>query len=86
MYLTDLTFLEDGSTDKLERDLINFAKRRKLSFIIRDIKQYQQTAYSGPSFDIVPEIRSYLLDMQWVDENKLWDMSLLCEPRDANPT
>eukprot|EP01103_Thecamoeba_quadrilineata_P020672 TRINITY_DN900_c0_g2_i1.p1 TRINITY_DN900_c0_g2~~TRINITY_DN900_c0_g2_i1.p1 ORF type:complete len:834 (-),score=132.85 TRINITY_DN900_c0_g2_i1:94-2595(-) len=78
MYLTDLTFLEDGSPDKLEGDMINFVKRTKVSLVIRNIQQYQQMPYIWES---TVEIRDYLADMQWVDENQLWKMSLKCEPR-----
>jgi len=80
VYLTDLTFLEDGNADKLEGDLINFVKRKKLALVIQEIQQYQQLPYH---FDLSAECREYLNDMQWVDENELWNMSLLCEPRET---
>eukprot|EP01103_Thecamoeba_quadrilineata_P003596 TRINITY_DN13356_c0_g1_i1.p1 TRINITY_DN13356_c0_g1~~TRINITY_DN13356_c0_g1_i1.p1 ORF type:complete len:791 (-),score=164.51 TRINITY_DN13356_c0_g1_i1:68-2440(-) len=79
MYLTDLTFLEDGSPDRLDNtDLINFVKKTKLSLIIRNIQQYQQMSYN---MEVISTIRELLVDMQWMDENKLWSMSLKCEPR-----
>eukprot|EP01103_Thecamoeba_quadrilineata_P013977 TRINITY_DN4029_c0_g1_i2.p1 TRINITY_DN4029_c0_g1~~TRINITY_DN4029_c0_g1_i2.p1 ORF type:complete len:920 (-),score=181.35 TRINITY_DN4029_c0_g1_i2:173-2932(-) len=78
-YLTDLTFMEDGSPDKLDNtDLLNFVKKTKLSYIIRNIQQYQQMSYN---IETIAPIRELLIDMQWVDENKMWNMSLKCEPR-----
>eukprot|EP01133_Synstelium_polycarpum_P017494 gene17494-20872_t len=47
VYLTDLTFIEDATKNTLNNrdDLINFEKRRRISVVIREIKQYQQTPY-----------------------------------------
>ena len=47
MYLTDLTFIEDGHPDFLpERsDAINFIKYQQLSVVIQDLQQYQQKMY-----------------------------------------
>ncbi|CAG8769421.1 2943_t:CDS:2, partial [Ambispora leptoticha] len=43
VYLTDLTFIEDGNPDTLKKDraLINFSKRMKTAEVIREIQQYQ---------------------------------------------
>jgi len=35
MYLTDLTFIEDGLTDILPGGLIHFTKRRTVAHVIR---------------------------------------------------
>jgi hypothetical protein len=42
VYLTDLTFLDDGNQNTLNGrdDMINFDKRRKISYVIREIQQY----------------------------------------------
>ena len=40
MYLTDLTFIEDGNPDKVGH-MINFVKRRLYANVIREIQQYQ---------------------------------------------
>ena len=46
VYLTDLTFIEDGIPSVIKRtNLINFAKRAKTAEVIRDIQQYQNVPY-----------------------------------------
>jgi len=45
LYLTDLTFIEDGNKDSTESGLINFFKRKQIANVIREIIQYQQTPY-----------------------------------------
>jgi son of sevenless-like protein len=41
IYLTDLTFIEDGNKDNNEMGLINFTKRKQIAAVIREIQQYQ---------------------------------------------
>jgi len=54
VYLTDLTFLEDGNKDLVPgTDLINFNKRRKVAAVIAEIHQYQQLWFK---FYEVPEL------------------------------
>uniref|UniRef100_A0A8C7DHQ5 Ras protein specific guanine nucleotide releasing factor 1 n=1 Tax=Oncorhynchus kisutch TaxID=8019 RepID=A0A8C7DHQ5_ONCKI len=45
MYLTDLAFIEEGTPNYTEDKLVNFSKMRMISHIIREIRQFQQTAY-----------------------------------------
>uniref|UniRef100_A0A8C8DXS2 Ras protein specific guanine nucleotide releasing factor 1 n=1 Tax=Oryzias sinensis TaxID=183150 RepID=A0A8C8DXS2_9TELE len=45
MYLTDLAFIEEGTPNYTEDNLVNFSKMRMISHIIREIRQFQQTAY-----------------------------------------
>merc|ERR1711916_368355 len=48
LYLTDLTFVEEGNDDHIEfkgRKLINFAKCWLVAGIIQKVRQYQQTKY-----------------------------------------
>lgn len=35
LYLTDLTFIEDGNPDLIEGGLINWVKRRRLATVIK---------------------------------------------------
>ena len=82
IYLTDLTFIEDGISSVLKRaNLINFAKRAKTAEVIRDIQQYQNVPYP---LQPVPELQDYILtNMQAAsDVSEMYDKSLLVEPRE----
>ncbi|KAK3997334.1 ras guanine nucleotide exchange factor domain-containing protein [Cladorrhinum sp. PSN332] len=82
VYLTDLTFIEDGIPSVIKKThLINFAKRMKTADVIRDIQQYQNVAYS---LQPVPELQDYILsNMQAAgDVHEMYDKSLLIEPRE----
>jgi len=62
MYLTDLTFTEDGNPNYLRvdpprDDIINFEKMRKVASSIQDIILYQQKPYN---FNTVPIIQEAL--------------------------
>ena len=82
VYLTDLTFIEDGIPSVIKRtDLINFAKRAKTADVIRDIQQYQNVPYV---LKPVPDLQDYILsNMQAAnDVHEMYDKSLLVEPRE----
>lgn len=82
MYLTDLTFIEDGIPSIIKKtNLINFAKRAKTAEVIRDIQQYQNVGYS---LQPVPELQDYILsNMQAAgDVHEMYDRSLQVEPRE----
>ncbi|KAK4143835.1 ras guanine nucleotide exchange factor domain-containing protein [Dichotomopilus funicola] len=82
VYLTDLTFIEDGIPSIIKKtNLINFAKRAKTAEVIRDIQQYQNVAYSLQS---VPELQDYIVsNMQAAgDVHEMYDRSLQIEPRE----
>jgi son of sevenless-like protein len=82
VYLTDLTFIEDGIPSIMKKgNLINFAKRAKTAEVIRDIQQYQNAPYS---LQPVPELQDYILsNMQAAgDVHEMYDKSLVVEPRE----
>ncbi|KAF1837805.1 ras GEF [Decorospora gaudefroyi] len=82
VYLTDLTFIEDGIPSLIKRtNLINFAKRAKTAEVIRDIQQYQNVPYP---LQPVPELQDYILtNMQSAgDVHEMYEMSLTVEPRE----
>ncbi|CAK7269251.1 cell division cycle-related protein [Sporothrix epigloea] len=82
VYLTDLTFIEDGIPSIIKKtNLINFAKRAKTAEVIRDIQQYQNVAYS---LQPVYELQDYILsNMQAAgDVHEMYDKSLQIEPRE----
>jgi len=82
VYLTDLTFIEDGIPSVIKKSaLINFAKRAKTAEVIRDIQQYQNMPYP---LQPVPELQEYILNnMQAAgDVHEMYERSLLVEPRE----
>ncbi|GAB7358165.1 hypothetical protein MBLNU230_g0319t2 [Neophaeotheca triangularis] len=82
IYLTDLTFIEDGIPSVIKKtQLINFAKRAKTAEVIRDIQQYQNVPYGLQSVDALQE---YILrNMQSAgDVHEMYERSLQVEPRE----
>eukprot|EP00005_Dracoamoeba_jomungandri_P011401 CAMPEP_0174275426 /NCGR_PEP_ID=MMETSP0439-20130205/59818_1 /TAXON_ID=0 /ORGANISM="Stereomyxa ramosa, Strain Chinc5" /LENGTH=743 /DNA_ID=CAMNT_0015367527 /DNA_START=239 /DNA_END=2470 /DNA_ORIENTATION=- len=80
MYLTDLTFVEDGNADKIG-NLINFKKRELIYNIIMEIQQYQLTPYSFP---VSPLISKEMWEAGVFSEchpDYLWGLSLKREPK-----
>jgi len=78
VYLTDLTFIEDGNPDFLEGGLINWVKRRRLAAVLKDIQQYQQKPYC---LEEVPFVQEYLLKYEPFDEDQCYKLSLMRETR-----
>ncbi|XP_073083364.1 ras-specific guanine nucleotide-releasing factor 1 isoform X8 [Manis javanica] len=79
MYLTDLAFIEEGTPNYTEDGLVNFSKMRMISHIIREIRQFQQTAYK---IEHQGKVTQYLLDQSSVmDEESLYESSLRIEPK-----
>eukprot|EP01119_Soliformovum_irregulare_P014145 TRINITY_DN3847_c0_g1_i2.p1 TRINITY_DN3847_c0_g1~~TRINITY_DN3847_c0_g1_i2.p1 ORF type:complete len:691 (-),score=233.60 TRINITY_DN3847_c0_g1_i2:34-2106(-) len=79
MYLTFLTFLEDGNPSKV-LDLINFDKWRRIAAVIKEISLYQKDTYN---FNVVPILPGYLLAAgEYIDQEELYNRSLEIEPRD----
>uniref|UniRef100_A0A8C5SXK3 Ras protein specific guanine nucleotide releasing factor 1 n=1 Tax=Laticauda laticaudata TaxID=8630 RepID=A0A8C5SXK3_LATLA len=79
MYLTDLAFIEEGTPNYTEDGLVNFSKMRMISHIIREIRQFQQTAYK---IEHQAKVTQYLLDQSFVmDEEGLYNASLKIEPK-----
>ncbi|KAL8960569.1 MAG: hypothetical protein Q9193_002752 [Seirophora villosa] len=82
VYLTDLTFIEDGISSVIKKtNLINFAKRAKTAEVIREIQEYQKMPYPLKS---VNDLQDYILsNMQAAgDVHEMYDRSLAVEPRE----
>lgn len=81
VYLTDLTFIEDGIPSLTPSELINFNKRAKTAEVIREIRQYQNVPYL---LQPVPELQDYILsNLQAAgDVHNMYDRSLEVEPRE----
>ena len=78
MYLTDLTFIEEGNKDLLPDGLINFTKRRRLSEVIAEIQTYQYTPYCLAEVSFIKE---YLLGVECLPEEQCYKLSLKREAR-----
>jgi hypothetical protein len=79
VYLTDITFIEDGNPDQNE-GLINFRKREMVFKVIDEIMTYQQDRYE---FSIDHPILSALQELPFNHDEDLYKMSLQREPRGA---
>ena len=82
VYLTDLTFIEDGIPSVIKKtNLINFAKRSKIAEVIRDMQQYQNLPYS---LQPVPELQDYIITNMQIagDVHAMYDRSLAVEPEE----
>ena len=82
MYLTDLTFIEDGHKDFTKDGLLNFLKRHQIARVIGEIKQYQDLPYNLR--DITP-VQEYFLTLNFFDEDSIYECSLYVEPREGKP-
>jgi len=79
-YLTDITFIEDGNKDNIN-NLINFRKRELVSNVILEIQMYQQVLHK---FAPRPQLINLLNQLPHaVDSDKMYQLSLLREPRTA---
>ena len=88
IFLSDLTFIEEGNKDFLPSpldntiELINFEKRRKYSHVIQDIKLFQYPY----NLDVDEHLRKALdeqLKRPHLSDVELYNISLEIEPRDG---
>jgi Rap guanine nucleotide exchange factor 1 len=79
VYLTDLTFIEDGNKDELA-GLINFRKRRLVSAVLQEVQLYQNEYYTRfqPHFQLLELLHTPPFLM---DEDYMFNLSLRLEPR-----
>lgn len=80
LFLTDLTFIEDGLPDFLddEKTIVNMVKRGQCSQIIKDIQLYQQTPYL---LQPVPNVGEFLQQLSPPTNEQVYDMSLVIKAR-----
>jgi len=85
VFLTTLTFIQDGSKDTLPGNLVNFRKRQKASEVIQDIQRWQAFPHN---FNPIPSVQTYLEESlakfsEQVDVGDFfWNLSLEREPRE----
>ncbi|GLV41334.1 Son of sevenless [Carabus blaptoides fortunei] len=79
LYLTDLSFIEEGTPNFTQDGLLNFSKMRMIAHVIREIRHFQQTPYK---IELITKVANYLLDNSLLlDDDELYRMSLEIEPR-----
>ena len=84
MYLSDLTFIEEGTPNFTADGLLNFAKMRMIAHVIREIRHFQQTPYK---IEHAPKASNYLRDPSLLlDDDQLYKLSLLIEPKQGRLT
>ncbi|KAL0491159.1 hypothetical protein AKO1_010017 [Acrasis kona] len=76
IYLTDVLFIEDGNKDNDKDGFINFAKRRLLGNIIRDLQMYQVNGYDLKE---QPVIRERLITLRYKTMDDLLTISKTLE-------
>jgi len=77
VYLTDLTFLEDGNPDNIGQ-YINFHKRQSVHRVIDHIHKYQLVPFLFEKSNV---IFSTLYEMPFSEEKELYQLSLTREGR-----
>lgn len=85
MYLTDLTFIEDGNPNMLKSHphLINLDKRLKAAQKIQEIQSYQQSPYTlTPVTELQDFLHYHLSGTEETDSEVLYQASLQLEPRE----
>ncbi|KAJ5070745.1 ras guanine nucleotide exchange factor i-related [Anaeramoeba ignava] len=78
VFLTDITFICDGSESKID-GLLNISMRKILFNTISEIQRFQQEDYPFQAVDQVQNLLNNTLPFK--DENKLYKKSLKREPR-----
>lgn len=80
VFLTDLTFIEDGNSNFIKGDLINFKKRQMVYKVLQQIIVYKNTKYK-----IQPKepLYSYLVQLPFLDDEDLFRVSTQREPRNS---
>lgn len=79
VYLTDLTFINDGNPDKVGRR-INYIKYKYSYSVISTIQAYQTTPYNLVRLDIIEQLMS---NSSILTDNEVYALSLKIEPRGA---
>jgi len=80
VYLTDLTFIEDGNPDDVQ-GMINFYKRTLQNSVIKEVLKYQMHAYN---FKYIAPIQKLISRLPRWDEERVYKRSLEIEPRGSS--
>jgi len=82
-YLKDLTFAEDGNRDFITEDdkTINWTKRELIGKIVMEVQEFQQKPFPYPT---VEPINTFLTELPHLEDNDLYDLSFVREPKGAD--
>lgn len=84
VYLSDLTFINDGNQDLVgEACAINFKKRRMVHRVLDAVETYQKGAYETPVHECA---QLFTLSFPQLNDDDLYKLSLKREPRGAEIT
>eukprot|EP01102_Stenamoeba_stenopodia_P020851 TRINITY_DN826_c0_g8_i3.p1 TRINITY_DN826_c0_g8~~TRINITY_DN826_c0_g8_i3.p1 ORF type:complete len:865 (+),score=193.10 TRINITY_DN826_c0_g8_i3:912-3506(+) len=78
IYLRDVTFIDEGNSDYVEDDLVNFVKLEMISNIVQEIESYQKSPFE---IEPLPVLQNYFKNLLILPETTRYKYSLLCEPR-----
>lgn len=78
VFLTDLTFTEDGNKDFIEGNKVNWKKRQLLYKILSSLRRFQGVPYAIP---IENPAYTLLRRLPALGDEALYELSLLREPR-----
>ncbi|KAJ6245580.1 guanine nucleotide exchange factor [Anaeramoeba flamelloides] len=79
LYLTDLTFIEEGNPDICDNSLINFSKQILIAKILKKIRNFQEKSFN---IQIIPQFQDCFSNLKYQsDEHLLYEKSLKLEPR-----
>lgn len=82
LYLTDLTFTDDGNPDTRNGRLINFDKYAKTARIISDLMRYQVPYEFVEIIEIQGHLFQSIEDRGDKDPQQLYEHSLILEPKE----
>lgn len=81
MYLTDLSFIEEGTPNYSPDGLLNFSKMRMIAHVIREIQHLQNGSYK---IELNQRVANYLLDSsRHLQDDEMYRCSLAIEPRSS---
>ena len=87
LYLSDLTFIEDGNADYVASEdvagerLVNLGKIAMLGKAIGEVLQFQQLEYQ---LEHAPKLAIYFTSLDPPDDDEIYALSLACEPREGD--
>lgn len=82
MYLTDLSFIEEGTPNHSPDGLLNFSKMRMVAHVIREIQHLQAGSYK---IELNHRVANYLLDSsRHLADDEMYKCSLAIEPKSTS--